>query len=199
LIYTSLILQIDLELVGKFKILKELPRIYDLQSFGIVTEAPKMFDYRRMLRGPLDRTLLPSFPYRSHDERRSNFFESKEVGIGAAKEEDEQNERDRLKKLQVRMLLPGSTCCILTFKDDYFLLLLYQWAKLVGERKAKFLADRQKQIDEEQAKLMEASIVDNREVIMFALVSICWLVEFVVHVRISARTNWKLTKSHVLQ
>jgi hypothetical protein len=39
-----------------------------------------------------------------------------------------------------------------------------QWAKLVEEKKAKLIADRQKHIEEEQAKIMEQSIASTKAV-----------------------------------
>ncbi len=108
---------------------------------GVTVEAAKVFDYRRKLGSVVERPLEPQFPSRAYEERRLNYFESREVGIGAAKEEDELAERQKMKKLQ--------------------------WAKLVEEKKAKFIADRQKQIEEEQAKIMEQSLASTKAVRIF--------------------------------
>jgi hypothetical protein len=62
------------------------------------------------------RDLVPSFPTRSYLARRKNIFESREVGIGQAQEEDDDEERDRLKKLQVRFI----SSPILAFSYDFF-------------------------------------------------------------------------------
>lgn len=54
------------------------------------------------LYGPSLQRLVPRFPTRDKRDRSTNFFESRMVGIGAAKEEDEAKLQDALKKQQVR-------------------------------------------------------------------------------------------------
>lgn len=53
------------------------------------------------LNGPSLQRLIPQFPRRDKRDRSSNIFESRAVGIGAAKEEDEMAVQEELKKRQV--------------------------------------------------------------------------------------------------
>lgn len=55
------------------------------------------------LYGPSLQRLVPKFPVRDKRDRSTNFFESRMVGIGAAKEEDEMKLQEALKKQQVQL------------------------------------------------------------------------------------------------
>ena len=94
--------QIDFGLLGRFKLLRDVPFIYDLQTVGVTTDCPRVYDFRSKLAKVTERNLQTEFPSRPHESRRINMFESREVGIGAAREEDDNAEREKLKKLQVK-------------------------------------------------------------------------------------------------
>ena len=131
---------IDLEIYAHFRILRNLPLIYDLSLFDICTESKRIDDFRVALptisppspvKNPnykVSTVLLPKFPARSYKERLDSVFEARAVGIGAAKEEEE---KEKMKQLQKE-----------------------QWAKLIAERKAAFEAARRKEIEDEQQRLM---------------------------------------------
>lgn len=131
---------IDLEIYTHFRVLRNLPLIYDLSLFDIRTESKRIDDFRVALptisppspvKNPnykVSTVLLPKFPARSYKERLDNVFEARAAGIGAAEEEEE---RERLKQLQKE-----------------------QWAKLIAERKIAFEAARRKEIEDEQQRLM---------------------------------------------
>lgn len=91
--------------MGRFKLLRGLPYIYDLQTIGIKTDCTKTYDYRSRLGHVAERDLQTKFPSRAHKDKRINMFESREIGIGAAREEDDMAEREKLKKLQVSCMI----------------------------------------------------------------------------------------------
>jgi hypothetical protein len=45
--------------------------------------------------------LIPKFPKRDYRDKRDNIFETRAIGIGAAKEEEEEAKQMELKKRQV--------------------------------------------------------------------------------------------------
>lgn len=53
------------------------------------------------LNGPSLQRLVPKFPKRDKRDRSTNYFESRAIGVGAAKEEDEIAIQEELKKRQV--------------------------------------------------------------------------------------------------
>jgi hypothetical protein len=91
----------------------------------------------RRLTGPGLKRLVPKFPTRSKLDRTDNFFESRAVGIGAAKEEDDRALQDELKKRQ--------------------------WAKLIEERRAQQNADKQREIEEQQQNYLAQTLAEKRE------------------------------------
>lgn len=126
---------IDLSVIGDFKVLRHLPLVYHLHLAGedSTPDQPRVTtDYRYHLSHRTARALLPSLPKRPHVMRRENMFESREVGIGAAREEDEAKDRAAMQQLQ--------------------------WKHLIAERKAKFQAERQAQVEAEQAAQLEQSV-----------------------------------------
>lgn len=73
-----------------------------------MSSAPKLAGDRPVvsrLNGPNLQRLIPQFPRRDKRDRSSNYFESRAVGIGAAKEEDEMAIQEELKKRQVSMYI----------------------------------------------------------------------------------------------
>ena len=141
--------EIDLEIYSQFRLLRNLPLIYDLSLFGITTEIKRIDDHRITLptispQSPVKNknykvsaALLPAFPARSYKERSDNLFEARAAGIGAAQEEEE---KERQKQLQKE-----------------------QWAKLIAERKVAFEANRKKQIEDEQQRLLAEELVRQRQ------------------------------------
>lgn len=127
---------IDLSVLGDFKVLRHLPLVYHLHLAGedaIHPDQPRLTtDYRYHLPHITARALVPTLPKRPHHLRRENMFESREVGIGAAREEDDAKDRAVMQQLQ--------------------------WKHLVAERKAKFQAERQAQVEAEQAAQLEQSV-----------------------------------------
>jgi hypothetical protein len=91
----------------------------------------------RRLNGPGLKRLVPKFPTRSKLDRSDNFFESRAVGIGAAKEEDDRALQDELRKRQ--------------------------WAALIEERRAKQNADKQREIEEQQQNFLAQSLAEKRD------------------------------------
>ena len=81
--------------------------------------------------------LVPKFSTRSKLDRSDNFFESRAVGIGAAKEEDDRALQDELRKRQ--------------------------WAALIEERRAKQNADKQHEIEEQQQNFLAQSLAEKRD------------------------------------
>eukprot|EP00598_Pedospumella_elongata_P005778 CAMPEP_0184983224 /NCGR_PEP_ID=MMETSP1098-20130426/12522_1 /TAXON_ID=89044 /ORGANISM="Spumella elongata, Strain CCAP 955/1" /LENGTH=528 /DNA_ID=CAMNT_0027507031 /DNA_START=99 /DNA_END=1685 /DNA_ORIENTATION=+ len=88
------------------------------------------------LYGPSRQRLVSKFPVRDKRDRSTNYFESRMVGIGAAKEEDEMKLQDALKK--------------------------QQWAKLIEERRAQQEEAKKKEVEQQQRLFMEESLNEKR-------------------------------------
>ena len=83
-------------------------RRYDSADSTVLSTVRKLDDDKgkevvagTRLYGPSLRRLVPQFPVRDKRDRSRNYFESRMVGIGAAKEEDEAVLQEALKKQQV--------------------------------------------------------------------------------------------------
>ena len=95
------------------------------------------------LYGPSRQRLISKFPVRDKRDRSTNYFESRMVGIGAAKEEDEMKLQDALKKQQVNTTMHFFFwVCVLTYKNP-----LYSYFFKVGKtnRRAPRAARRSKE------------------------------------------------------
>ena len=166
---------VDFSLYNRFKILLHQPRILDLHSLSSGPDALRVHDYRnqdyivkaieqrveandlgelenqeeadrKYRKTALYRDLVPVVPHRPIEHRRRNIFESREVGIGQAQEEDDFEEQERLKKAQ--------------------------WAKAIAERKAKFVEERQKMYAAEQQKMFESTAAAKKEVILVWIIEL---------------------------
>lgn len=158
---------IDFCRYNRFRILSHLPHILDIHAINITPDAQRMQDYREQSyinqnllqssshqketldlitdkmrekeeRKVIYRNLVPITAGRPADFKRRNIFESRAVGIGQAREEDDDEEKERLKALQ--------------------------WAQVLAERKAKFMDQKQKMYEDEQRKQLESSAAAKRQV-----------------------------------
>lgn len=86
--------------IGKFTLRKDKPIVYNLSVYNESPDCRRVDDYRNYLVSKIERKLIPNFPERE-GSRRTNMFESREVGIGATREVAEREEKEKLKKIQV--------------------------------------------------------------------------------------------------
>ena len=82
--------------------------------------------------------LIDPFPLRKHTEHSVNMFESRAVGVGAAKEEEEKIRFEQLKK--------------------------EQWAALIADKRAAHEAARQREIEEQSKAALQVSLEQQRKV-----------------------------------
>ncbi len=83
------------------------------------------------------RRLLPQFPLRTHTAADTNLFESRMVGIGAAREEAEAERAQELKKKQ--------------------------WAALIADKRAAQDAARQKEIVDQQNNALQQAVTQQKK------------------------------------
>lgn len=141
-----------------FTILHHLPRIYHTTGFGVQNDASKRYDYFQDVYGkpeaqvPLataggrrsinmkavgaQALLAPERARRSRSDYKENVLESAEVGIGAAKAEEEKARLAELKKKQ--------------------------FAALIEQRRQEEEAKRKALIEEEQKKIMEEDLAKQK-------------------------------------
>lgn len=109
----------------------------DLNSIGLSGDDTRYYDYRAHLPHVTKRDLLLTVPTRRYEERRTNMFESRMVGIGATQEEDNEHEKARLKKAQ--------------------------WAQVMAEGKTRLMAEKQRLVEAEQEKQVEVVAMQKRQ------------------------------------
>ena len=150
--------------IKSFRVLHELPRVYHTTPFGQQTDPPKRYNYASDLYGADHvakfgepslgiaegrRTINMKFhganplvPYernKYHEKvKRDNVFESAEVGIGAAKAEEEKEKLRELKKKQFEALIEERR------------------AAAEAEKKATIEAEQKRILEEDTAKQKEA-------------------------------------------
>jgi hypothetical protein len=149
--------------IKRFRVLHELPRIYHSTPFGQETDPPKRYDYFEDVYGKEHtqkhgepwlgiaegrRTINMKFhganplvPYARNkynaSVNRDNVFESAEVGVGAARAEEE---KEKLKELKKK-----------------------QFEALIEERRAAAEAERKAAIEAEQKKILEEDTAKQKE------------------------------------
>lgn len=74
-------------------------------------DVTRLYDYRAHIPHVTKRDLMLTVPTRRFEDRRTNIFESRMVGIGSTQEEEDEKEKIRLKKLQVCLLCTAYVGC----------------------------------------------------------------------------------------
>lgn len=135
------------------RILKELPLIYNLDQIGVATDWKKPYDYSQdcfqgdvkyEIAGGRKRLDLhwvdvnpKSWDQRGRSNRSENYFEPRAAGIGAAREEEEKERIEELKRKH--------------------------WEDLLRQKREEEEREKQKRIEEEQQKFLEESMKKQKQ------------------------------------